>query len=194
MKQKSLFSIKDVVAIGVGAALFVVIAMLQIPAPAPNTSIQLQYALQALFSVVFGPIVGFLIGLIGHAIKDAMSGGLWWTWIISSGLFGLFVGFFRKQIGEFKGEVTKKELIVFNIVQIVSNLVIWGLIAPVGDVLIYKESANKVFLQGVVAGSFNALTVATTTAAFGLSPALRHLMFKNFSAPKSAPNPASVIT
>ena len=141
MKQKSLFSIKDVVAIGVGAALFVVIAMLQIPAPAPNTSIQ-------------------LIGLIGHAIKDAMSGGLWWTWIISSGLFGLFVGFFRKQIGEFKGEVTKKELIVFNIVQIVSNLVIWGLIAPVGDVLIYKESANKVFLQGVVAGSFNALTVA----------------------------------
>ncbi len=34
MKQKSLFSIKDVVAIGVGAALFVVIAMLQIPAPA----------------------------------------------------------------------------------------------------------------------------------------------------------------
>ena len=31
MKQKSLFSIKDVVAIGVGAALFVVIAMLQIP-------------------------------------------------------------------------------------------------------------------------------------------------------------------
>ena len=42
--------------------------------------------------------------------------------------------------------------------------------------------------------SFSALTVATTTAAFGLRPALRHLMFKNFSAPKSAPNPASVIT
>ena len=34
MKQKSSFSIKDVVAIGVGAALFVVIAMLPIPAPA----------------------------------------------------------------------------------------------------------------------------------------------------------------
>ena len=78
MKQKSLFSIKDVVAIGVGA-LFVVIAMLQIPAPAPNTSIQLQYALQALFSVVFGPIVGFLIGLIGHAIRtlcQVVFGGL----------------------------------------------------------------------------------------------------------------------
>ena len=160
MKQKQSFSIKDVVAIGVGAALFVVIAMIPIPAPAPNTSIQLQYALQALFSVIFGPIVGFLMGLIGHAIKDAMSGNLWWTWIISSGLFGLFVGLFRKQIGDLKGEVTKKELLVFNVVQIVANLVIWGLIAPVGDVWLYKESANKVFLQGLVAGSFNALTVA----------------------------------
>lgn len=56
--------------------------------------------------------------------------------------------------------MTKKELIVFNVVQIVSNLVIWGLIAPVGDVLIYQDNPNKVFLQGVVAGSFNALTVA----------------------------------
>ena len=50
MKQKQAFTIKDVVAIGVGAALFVVIAMIPIPAPAPNTNIQLQYALQALFS------------------------------------------------------------------------------------------------------------------------------------------------
>ena len=65
-----------------------------------------------------------------------------------------FVGFFRKQIGEFKGEVTKKELIVFNVVQIVSNLVIWGLIAPVGDVLIYKESANKVFPTRCCCGFF----------------------------------------
>ena len=160
MKQKQAFSIKDVVAIGVGAALFVVIAMIPIPAPAPNTNIQLQFALQALFSVIFGPIVGFLMGLIGHAIKDAMSGGLWWTWIISSGLFGLFVGLFRKQIGDLKGEVTKKELIVFNVVQVIANLLIWGLIAPVGDVLIYHDNPNKVFLQGVVAGSVNALVVA----------------------------------
>ena len=41
---------------------------------------------------------------------------------------------------------------------------------------------------------FIARTVATITAAAGLSPALRHLMSKNFSAPRSAPNPASVTT
>ena len=41
---------------------------------------------------------------------------------------------------------------------------------------------------------FNALTVATSTTASGLRPAMRHLISKNFSAPKSAPKPASVIT
>ena len=36
--------------------------------------------------------------------------------------------------------------------------------------------------------------VATITAAFGRSPDLRHLMSRNFSAPRSAPKPASVTT
>ena len=39
----------------------------------------------------------------------------------------------------------------------------------------------------------SALTVATITTAFGLSPARRHLMSRNFSAPRSAPKPASVM-
>ena len=41
---------------------------------------------------------------------------------------------------------------------------------------------------------FKARIVATITTALGLKPALRALMFMNFSAPKSEPNPASVIT
>src|ERR1051325_11557477 len=42
--------------------------------------------------------------------------------------------------------------------------------------------------------TLRARTVATTIAASGVSPAIRHLMSKNFSAPRSAPNPASVST
>ena len=41
---------------------------------------------------------------------------------------------------------------------------------------------------------FSARTVATITATSGFSPAYRHLISKNFSAPRSAPNPASVTT
>ena len=89
------FTIKQVVAVGIGAALFVVIGMINIPTPVPNTSIQLQYAVQALLSIIFGPIIGLLVGLIGQAIKDFLAGyGLWWSWIIASGLCGLAVGLF----------------------------------------------------------------------------------------------------
>ncbi len=49
--------------------------------------------------------------------------------------------------------MTKKELIVLNVVQVIANLLIWGLIAPIGDVMIRLPS-------GVVAGSVNALVVA----------------------------------
>ena len=41
---------------------------------------------------------------------------------------------------------------------------------------------------------FSARVVATITDASGAKPAARHLISKNFSAPKSAPNPASVTT
>ena len=40
---------------------------------------------------------------------------------------------------------------------------------------------------------FNARTVATKTTVSGRNPPMRHLISKNFSAPRSAPNPASVM-
>ena len=52
-------SIRTVVATGIGAALFIIIGMFVNIPIFGNTSIQLQYAVQALFSVIFGPITGF---------------------------------------------------------------------------------------------------------------------------------------
>ena len=49
-------SIRTVVATGIGAALFIIIGMFVNIPIFGNTSIQLQYAVQALFSVIFGPI------------------------------------------------------------------------------------------------------------------------------------------
>lgn len=86
-------SVKSVVAIGIGAALFFVLGKLVIPSPVPNTNISLQYAVQTVFATLFGPIVGFLIGFIGHTLADATSYGPWWSWIIASGVVGLIVGF-----------------------------------------------------------------------------------------------------
>ena len=46
-------SIKTVVATGIGAALFIIVGtLINIPTPIPNTNIQLQYAVIALFAVI----------------------------------------------------------------------------------------------------------------------------------------------
>lgn len=153
------FDIKSVVAIGIGAALFVVIAMISIPTPVPNTSIQLQYAVQSLFSVIFGPIVGFFIGFIGHTLKDAQTGTPWWSWVLGSGIFGFIVGLAKNHIRASKGVFELQDIIRFNVIQFVANLLAWGFVAPTGDILLYHEPANKVFIQGLVATIANSLTV-----------------------------------
>ncbi|WP_105152350.1 ECF-type riboflavin transporter substrate-binding protein, partial [Streptococcus suis] len=109
-------SIKTVVATGIGAALFVVIGLLiSIPTFVPNTYIQLQYAVQSLLSIVFGPIVGFFVGLIGHAFIDALRGGSpWWSWVLASAVFGLVLGFARNRLRIQEGIFDGKDIFAFN--------------------------------------------------------------------------------
>ena len=64
------FSVKTVVAIGIGAALFFVLGKIAIPSFVANTNISLQYAILAMFATLFGPIAGALIGFIGHTLID----------------------------------------------------------------------------------------------------------------------------
>ena len=155
-------SIKTVVATGIGAALFIIVGtLINIPTPIPNTNIQLQYAVIALFAVIYGPTVGFFSGFIGHALKDALQyGSPWWTWVLVSGLIGLAIGLLAKKINIEKSPLTVKDYVWFNAVQIIANVVGWALIAPHGDILIYSEPASKVFAQGILSAAINSLTIA----------------------------------
>ena len=154
--------VKTIVAIGVGAALFFVLGrFVSIPSPVPNTNIATQYGLLAFMAVMFGPVAGVLIGLIGHALIDFSYGwGIWWSWVIASGVFGLLVGLVSNRIKVSEGEFGKKDILVFNLAQIVAHVVAWIVVAPVLDILMYAEPANKAFLQGVVGGASNIVTTA----------------------------------
>ena len=155
-------SIKTVVATGIGAALFIIVGtLINIPTPIPNTNIQLQYAVIALFAVIYGPTVGFFSGFIGHALKDALQyGSPWWTWVLVSGLIGLAIGLLAKKINIEKSPLTVKDYVWFNAVHIIAIVVGWALIAPYGDILIYSEPASKVFAQGILSAAINSLTIA----------------------------------
>jgi energy-coupling factor transport system substrate-specific component len=161
--MKGLFKVttKTIVATGLGAALFTLLFMfVKVPSPIPQTSLQTAYGLGAFFAVLFGPIAGALIAFIGHAISDAVQyGAPWWSWVISSGICGFIFGFAYKKTGVEEGSFKGKDILIFNIIQIVGNLISWGFIAPVLDIIIYKEPVNLVFTQGIVAAGMNIITV-----------------------------------
>src|SRR5918995_1810074 len=53
--------------------------------------------------VVYGPIVGFLAGLIGNTLGDLISGfGFYWNWSLGSGLMGMVPGLIMATITDFK--------------------------------------------------------------------------------------------
>ena len=159
MNKKS--PVVTIVAIGIGAALFFVLGrFVAIPSPVPNTTISIQYGLLAFMAALFGPVAGILIAFIGHALIDFSYGwGIWWSWVIASGVAGLVMGLGAKKINVEKSFGTK-EIVTFNITQVIAHLIAWGIVAPVLDILIYSEPANKVFLQGLVGGLANIVTTA----------------------------------
>lgn len=161
MKKYFKFTTKTIVATGLGAAIFMLLFMyVKIPSPVPNTSLQTAYALGAFFATLYGPIAGGLIGFIGHALSDAVQyGSPWWSWVIASGIACFIFGFAYDNTGVEEGEFTKKDIIKFNTIQVIGNLIAWLLIAPLLDIAIYAEPKNLVFTQGIIAAIMNSITV-----------------------------------
>lgn len=156
------FTVKDIVAIGIGAALFFVLGrFVAIPSPVPNTNISIQYGLLALLGCVYGPVVAVLSGLIGHALIDFSYGwGIWWSWVIASGVAGFIMGLCRRGVNIAEEPFDRKNMVRFNAYQIAAHLIAWVAVAPVLDILIYSEPANKVFVQGLFSAGANIVTTA----------------------------------
>jgi energy-coupling factor transport system substrate-specific component len=159
--KKDIFSIKTIVAIGIGSAVFMILGRFaSIPTGIPNTEIQTAYAFLALMAVIYGPIAGLSIGFIGNTLKDLTAyGSPWFSWIIASAVVGLIIGLAWKKFDINEGEFGKKKIIGFNVCQVIANAVAWFVVAPSLDILIYAEPANKVYLQGAIAGITNIIAV-----------------------------------
>lgn len=165
------FGIKEVVATGIGTALFVVLTQVQIPLViVPNTALQVRAALLAFMSAVYGPWVGLIMGFLGHALGDALFyGSVWWSWVFPDAVFGLIVGLFVKKYAITEGGFAVKQIVIFNIVQVVANAIAWILVAPVLDIVIYAEPANKVFAQGALAFVANVIIIAILGTLLGVA-------------------------
>ena len=160
MKKLFEFKTKTIVATGLGAALFTLLFMyVKIPTGIPETDIQTAYGIGAFFAALFGPIAGGLIAFIGHALSDSIQyGSAWWSWVVASGLSCFIIGLVYPKLHVEDGEFGKKDIILFNVYQIIGNAIAWIIVAPILDILIYAEPANLVFTQGVVAAISNAIS------------------------------------
>ncbi len=161
MMNSGKLTIKTIVAIGIGSAVFMILGRFaSIPTGIPNTEIQTAYAFLALMAIIYGPVAGVAIGFIGHTLKDLTAyGSPWFSWIIASAAVGLVIGLAWKKININNGDFTKSKMIAFNITQVIANFAAWFLIAPTLDIVIYAEPSNKVYIQGAVAGISNMITI-----------------------------------
>jgi energy-coupling factor transport system substrate-specific component len=166
MKDYFKLNTRTIVAIGIGAAIFTLLFMyVKIPSPVPETSFQTAYGLGAFFATLFGPLAGALIQFIGHALSDAVQyGSPWWSWVIASGVAGFIFGFAFKRTKVEEGEFKLKDIIAFNVIQIIGNLIAWVIVAPVLDILIYQEPVNLVFTQGITAAIMNSVSAGVIGA------------------------------
>ena len=131
------FGIKEVVAMGIGTALFVVLTEVQIPIGIPNTSLQPRMAVLAFLSAIFGPLVGAVIGLLGHALGDALFyGSVWWSWVFPEAVVGIAIGAFAVY-----AEPANK-VFIQGIFAFLGNIIIIGVL---GSLLLaaYSKMAGK---------------------------------------------------
>lgn len=131
-KGKSLwkFGTREVVFAAIGAALYGAFALvtniLQIPA-AGNVSIRPGVVIPMFFGVAFGPIVGFITGLLGNFLSDWFSGyGFWPWWDLGNGLMGLIPGLVANQMTTYRAG---KDIILAEVMAFVGIIVGMGVAA-----------------------------------------------------------------
>ncbi len=95
--KKSVFSAKQFVPMAVGtllyAALTIPFNVLEVFNAGGVIAVKPTVAIPMFFGIVFGPITGFVVGLIGNILSDFVSfGGFFWNWEIGNGLLGAIPG------------------------------------------------------------------------------------------------------
>ena len=153
---------KNIAALGIGSAVFVIVGRFaSIPSGLPNTNFELVYAFLAMIAMIYGPTVGFGVGFIGHVLLDLMMyGQTWWNWNFAAGFLGFFIGLYALRVNIDQGEFSAKEMVIFNVVQVVANAIVWFLLGAVGDMVLNSEPAAKVFAQAGLTTLMDGLTIA----------------------------------
>ena len=169
------FTAKKLGIIAAGSALFFLLgAFVILPSPIDTVNICIQYGWLAFLSVTCGPLTGALVGLLGHIGIDLYFGELCWSWIIASAAFGGLLGVLANVTRLDPVSRDKEMLVRFNLCQVAVHVVCWAGIAPVLELLLYSESMDRIFEQGLTAALSNAVTTAIVASALLAARSAHH--------------------
>lgn len=178
-KTSNLSPVKFVVLVAIGAALYGLGGLLSIPVFA-NTYLKPAMAVLALWAAIFGPVVGFLVGMIGHFITDMCYGSVWWTWALGSGLVGIMIGLFpiitKKKVEDGVFEV--KEIVLFIALSFVANFIGY-LISAILDYFFMSEPLSKVITQQLITAFSNTVCIGVIGTALMFLIASRYKAGQN---------------
>ena len=175
MANKNVNYVKSVVIIAIGAALYGFGGLLSIPV-FTNTYLKPAMAILALFAALWGPIVGALVGFIGHCITDLVYGQIWFSWALGSAIVGILMGLYPKFTGRSleKGVFGGKQVGIFSLLALVSNFIGYG-VSVVFDVIAYGEPFLKSLTQQQIT------TISNTVVIGVIGSALMLLVAKKFA-------------
>ena len=147
--------IKTIIAVIAGSVVFrLLYEKLSFPSGIPGADLSFAYPFLALMAVFFGPVPGALIGFAGHTAASAGTGFLW-NRIIGSALAGFLTGAFRHKIIGENGRLKPNWSFSFLYSQLLINALVHGIFVPVGGIILYKDTPDIVFLQGISAAVSN---------------------------------------
>ena len=158
---------RTIVYSAIGAALYGILLVAQIPIPGSTVSVLPAFALVPFFGYAFGPIVGFFVGLVGNMILDQISGyGAFtaWNWSIANGLAGLIAGILAAFMA---GRMTNMTTRIIGVAGIAAIATAIGFLFVLTNILVFGNS-----LEAAITGSYGFVIVPNLIAAVIVTPLL----------------------
>lgn len=128
------------------------------------------YILLAIVAGLAGSLFAAVVG-VSTIIIDLLLGTTeqWIAIAISVGILGYVFGLGIRRKSFLSGTFSRHDALRFNVIQVVANVIIFGLILPTLEVFFYQASTAVVFINGWIFSMINSILIAIfATALFKL--------------------------
>lgn len=164
MKGKN--SVRDIAIIAIGIVLFFILGRFSaIGIAGSNDTLNLNIGILAMLGAFFGPIAGVIAGFVGQLAVELSwfgfaIGRFAWSSIIGMAVFGFLIGFFSKGLYLKAKRRGGKKILLFQIMQVITNFAVWFIIVPLCNALFFRQGLKSEFADGFVAWIANVIIVA----------------------------------